>query len=75
MSLLEIQSDKQKKTALGIKKGSQIADLADEVETVRTSIVFTADQHRRYKIYLATQGKKMKDDLMKYVESCIKDIK
>lgn len=73
--MLEIQSEKQKKTALGIKKGSQISDLADDVETVRTSIVFTADQHRRYKIYLATQGKKMKDDLMKYVESCIKDIK
>lgn len=56
------------------RKAKQLENLLDDGPTVRTSLVFTADQHRRYKIYLAQNKKKLKGDLIAYVEECIKDI-
>lgn len=60
------QPDKQKQ--------KQLENLLDNGPTVRTSVVFTEDQHRRYKIYLAQNKKKLKEDLLAYVDECIKDI-
>ena len=56
------------------QKQKQLENLLDIGPTVRTSIVFSEDQHRRYKIYLAQNKKKLKDDLLAYVDECIKDI-
>ncbi|PKF35576.1 hypothetical protein [Acinetobacter proteolyticus] len=67
-------SRKNEDAVVDKKKQQQLENLLDKGPTTRTSIVFTKDQHRRYKIYLAQNGKKMNDDIMEYVESCIKDI-
>ena len=56
------------------RKAKQLENLLDNGPIVRTSVVFTEDQHRRYKIYLAQNKKKLKEDLIAHVEECIKDI-
>ena len=70
--MLEI---KPKAKNIDRRKVQQLESVKDDGQTVRSSIVFTEDQHRRYKIYLAQNKKKLKEDLLNYVDNCIKDIK
>lgn len=56
------------------RKSKLMENLLDEGPTVRSSLVLSADRHRRYKIYLAQNRKNMKDHLTSLIDECIKDI-
>jgi len=67
-------SRKAAETELDKRKQKQLENLLDDGPTVRTSLVFPEDLHRRYKVFLAQNKKTIKDDLLAYVEECVKDI-
>lgn len=52
----------------------RLKSVRDDSKKVRTSIELDADDHRRFKIYLANKGTKYREEVLKYIKKCIKDI-
>lgn len=65
---------KKNPNAIDPQKQKLLENLLDKGPTVRTSLVFSAEQHRLYKMYLAKNGKTIKDDLLAHVDECIRSL-
>lgn len=52
----------------------RLKSVRDDSKKVRTSIEMDADDHRRFKIYLANKGTTYREEVLKYIKKCIKDI-
>lgn len=52
----------------------RLKSVRDSGKKMRTSIEIDEDEHRRFKIYLANQQTTFRDDILKHIRKCIKDI-
>ncbi|EEZ9648736.1 chromosome partitioning protein ParB [Escherichia coli] len=55
-------------TETAAKKAATLASLSDKKPLKRINFELDADQHRRLKIYAATQGKTIKDVVNEYID-------
>lgn len=75
--MLSIKNDAQRKAEADLVKGKKekrFESLEDDQELTRMSLIITAEDHRRYKTFLAQNKLKMKNHLNDYIKKCIKDI-
>lgn len=61
-------------TETAAKKAATLASLSDKQVSKRINFDITADQHRKLKVYAATQGKSIKEVVMEHIDQLIESV-